>query len=878
MKLFYVWTLVLVCLCKTLTAAAPRVAFLPSFTDFDQKNALRTALTAYDARLQAELLAGWNAEVLGRSGLSTVVFEQKLRSSDQASAGISVLPADTLVLSVLDLQRNELRVHLNAVKAEMKAADAKVFKVKNADHLATGLPEEVSRYLATSLKLSPAAPTTAPSVGTERLTCALLEPVSAGGAREDKATISPLIRAVLEPALASDPTGLELVERSEAAKLLEEKALGETWNPNAASKLGRLVKADLVLVPFIYYQDAKRIHTHLFALDVATGRVLACQSWSGAPLDPPPADKIHGLLAAGAAAARESKKNPIADNPSQRHAEAKYLLSLSDSWLGLRQSIATEAELALRLLDAGLALSHDDPALMSKLAAEFALDAVPSPPHALAYDYHPHRDDYREIRELEKSGQLALIRAEGRRILEIPLTERAKTGDDWDKRRLASLYLGLGEPDRALQVATDGKPLAEMSQNDAIYERIAEILMAQKRYQECIDLVKARKKWSRFSTFLLGDAYRATGNKKEEFLLWHRNPVAAGTTKDRLIRYLELGRESEFPKAVIARVVRLANAWTRTDPLVVGSFIRTRVAAGQSDMAASEAQCIRLVARKKQDSALLKQADAVLKELKVTPLDKLGTPAEVLTFSPDCRIHLIHDQTIQPDYARKVAEHLAGFWGCPVEIRSIQFDAAKSPFYEKVAQSVVGRPLAQTLLRASAPPGPSLGTVFLTHTKLISKERDYVGDIYSVPAGDVTVLSDHYFEKYKGADTRDLSLATAIAAASLEGPAQILETDCYDSDDWSTSFAPLPPDVFTENGVLSVVALDLGVSPYTAALLKKHEPRQLIQAIAEYRQSKMKSAKEESLGDEALARQLGEQITRATPILVSPSSQSIHNH
>jgi hypothetical protein len=876
MKLFYVWTLVLVCLCKTLIAATPRVAFLPSFTDFDQKNSLRTALTAYDARLQAELLSGWNAEILGRSGLSTVVFEQKLHTSDQASANISVLPADTLVLSVLDLQRSELRVHLNAVKPGMQAGDAKVFKVKNADHLATGLPGEVSRYLAASLKLSSAAPATSPAASTGRLTCALLEPVSAGGARGDKATISPLIRAVLEPALANDD--LKLVERSEAAKLLDEKALNETWNPNAASKLGRMVKADLVLVPFIYYQDAKRIDTHLFALDVATGRVLACQSWSGAPLDSPPADKIRGLLAAGAAAARESKTTPITDNPSQRHAEAQFLLSLSDSWLGLRQSIATEAELSLRILDAGLALSHDNPALMSKLAGRFALDAVPSPLHPLSFEYQPHLQENIEIKELEQSGQLALIRTEARSVLEIPLTERAKIGDDWDKRRLASFYLGVGEPKRALEVATSGKPLAELAQNDVLYERVAEILMNLKRYQDCIDLVTSRKRWSRICTFMLADAYRALGNKEEEFKVLHRNPTSAGKSLDRLVRYLELGRELNYAKPTIARVVQLGNAWVRTDPLVVGSFIRTRMAAGQPELAASEAQCVRLVARKKRDEALLKQADACLKELKVAPIDKLPTPAAVLTFPPECRIHLIHDQTIRPDYAHKVAEHLAAFWGCPVEIRSIQFDAAKSPFYEKIAQSLVGRSLAQTLLRAPAPAGPSLGTVFLTHTKLISKEKDHVGDVYGTPAGDVTVLSDHYFEKYKNTDTRDLSLVTAIAAASLAGPAQILEVDCYDSNDWSTSFSPLPPDAFTDNGVLSVAALDLGISPYTAALLKKRDPRQLIQAIAEYRQSEMETAQEESLGDEALARQLGEQIARATPILVSPSPQSLQNH
>jgi len=83
--------------------AATRIAFLPSFSDFEKQSPMRAALPAFDARLQAELLTGWDSEVLSRAGLSAVVFEQKLRAAKSASASaLRVLPAGFLVISVLD--------------------------------------------------------------------------------------------------------------------------------------------------------------------------------------------------------------------------------------------------------------------------------------------------------------------------------------------------------------------------------------------------------------------------------------------------------------------------------------------------------------------------------------------------------------------------------------------------------------------------------------------------------------------------------------------------------------------------------------------------------------------------------------------------------
>ncbi len=295
---------------------------------------MRAALPAFDARLQAELLNGWDTEVLSRSGLSAVVFEQKLRAAGNASAPtLRVLPSDFLVLSVLDQLQKELRVFVNPVGTGMALGTPKVFPIKNPGDIANILPGEVARHVAGIAGLVRRSPTIQKkNQEGKSLVCSLLEPVSAGGAQKDLSTISPLIRAVLEVVAGSDDTGATLVERTEMAKLIDEKALAATngLNTNGATDLGRMAKADLLLIPFIHFENSGKVGTDLFAVDVATGRLLACRSWSGALLDAPPSGIVKELLQEGLRLAGEFIDRPAADDPALRHAEASFIISLKE--------------------------------------------------------------------------------------------------------------------------------------------------------------------------------------------------------------------------------------------------------------------------------------------------------------------------------------------------------------------------------------------------------------------------------------------------------------------------------------------------------------------------------------------------------------------
>jgi len=92
----------------------------------------------------------------------------------------------------------------------------------------------------------------------------------------------------------------------------------------------------------------------------------------------------------------------------------------------------------------------------------------------------------------------------------------------------------------------------------------------------------------------------------------------------------------------------------------------------------------------------------------------LPAAREFLTLPADCRIDLIHDQTVDPKYVGEVAAHVARFWGCAVHVRSVRLDVSKFSSYRKLSQSLDGNVFADTIARIVLPGGPALGTVLLT--------------------------------------------------------------------------------------------------------------------------------------------------------------------
>ncbi len=856
-------------------SAAPRIAFLPSFSDFDQQTQMRKTLSAFDARVQAELLIGWNSEVLSRTGLSEVVFEQKLRAAGDATVpSLRVLPANFLVLSVLDQPKKQLRVSVNQVRVGMTFQEPKVFQIKNVNQFADDLAREVANYVANVAGLTPRSKSAhlRPKEG-KPLNCSLLEPVSSSGVQENLSKISPLIRAVLENVIANDATKATLVERNEAATLLEEKTLTATngLDANGATDIGRMAKADLILIPFIHFKNPTQISTDLFAVDVATGRMLASRSWTGGLLDAPSTDIVKDLLQDGLGAAGESITHPVADDPDLRHAEAIFMIGMKENWAGLRQLAATQADLSLRLADASLALASDNPLLMKKTFAVFFRASTPGALYPLELEYNPDDNWLGQIEVLKKSGQLDLIYRQARRIFELPMTELAKGNGEDEMQDLADFWIRLGDPKKGWAILNrDGQATQRISNNSPNYQIIVIALMNLGRYQECVDLLERRGKWNSLCTSMILDAYRALGNKKREFELMSINAKSTCKSESTTVRFLDLGTEQGKAGESIGKVIALGNGWTISSPTVRNAMIRARVAAGQKDQAIADAQCGLLSATKTKDLASQKELNDILKSLRASPLASLPIARDFISIPTGCRIDLIHDQTEDPKYVSEVAALVAHFWGCAVHIRSIKIDPSSFSSYQKLSQALNGNIFADTIARADLPKDNSLGTILLTQTKFISIQKNYSGDVYGLYRGSLSVISDHYFRKFKDADPRPLAQITAIASASLASISTILRDHSKEQGSWEKVFSPPPPDLFSTNGNLHLAAMDLGISPATGALLKKLSISQVVKSIPELNRNSLKNSPLPSPSDQALILDINQQLAEAHPIIVTP--------
>ena len=869
---------------STILSAADgrRVAIVPAVADFEIQSEWRRALSGFDARVQAELLKGWQVEVLSRAGLSTVVFEQKLRAAtDPKTPMHRVLPADLVVLTVFDFARKELRLYAVPVGDSMKVGNPTVLKAKSPHDLSSAVPAEAARILArigklTSQQPDPAAANPNAPAAAQRLVCALLEPVSPEGILDASVLgLAPLIRAGLEQAVSSGNAGaVQLVERNNMTQLINEKALkaafGSGLDANAATQFGRMVKADLIVVPFVHAVDKAKIETDVFALEVSTGRLLECFSWSGVPGEQIPLETISGFLRKASSKARELAGHQTPDNAKARHAEAAFLASIPEQWAGLRMSTATTNQAAMRMADAALALSADDPALMVKTMQKLISQAMPLVFHQHAPAFVPNADWLLEAERLRKSGQFAALQADARRVFELPLLEMQREPSGEHNLLMAWYWNNLGEYEKALQtVGAGGKQNVGSTDDGSGYEQVARAYMGLGRYKKCTETVLQRGRFSSFAMKLMVDAFRADGDEANEFKYMWINRTKLGTEYDRDARLIDLAVKFGKTSEALEFFADGSLDWARAEPGVQLAAIRARIAAGQKEIAISDAQCALMIARKEKKGPLITELEKILASLNARPLDRLLRAGDFIRLPSDCVIHLIHDQTILPAHARAVAEHIAGFWRCPVQIWPVKLEARKLSFYKPLAEALDSVQMHRLLTEAALPAQRYLGRVFLTHEKFIAtRNGNYYADVHSWSLPRLTALSEHYFAKYEHLDKRPLPLIDAIVACAIPSVKHAMWRHLQADTDIANDFAPIPPDLFSNNGRLVMDRHELGISPRTAAVLREITWEQI--AVEIDRRVEEGTEQRVDPKDRPIIEDLSRQLGTIKPAIVSP--------
>jgi hypothetical protein len=872
----------LLILVGTCHAAPRRVAVLPSFSDHERIDEMRAPLATFDSRLMAELLTGWDVEVLTRGGLSAIVFEQKLRATTDAKALLSrVLPADVLVVSVYESQQKEMRIYTNILGNSPKIDAPKVFKVRDPKEMSEGLPSAVAKHLATLLRL-PAYQSPEQKSGPEgakKIVCALLEPMNAGGLQLKGSENPQLMRAALEQQLVSDKQhGIELVDRAHTEAILHEATLVGTtacWNANAAAQLGRLLKSDIMLVPYVSFRDEKSMHTDLFAVDSLSGRALACAAWTGPPLDGPPEKTMQRFLRATRAAALAQTVEELTDDPQKRHAEAQFMIALKAEMKGLLEQRATELQRNTRLADAAFSLGGEDLSILRKVAEEYLGGAVPRLLHDKTEEFEPNDYSVKVYRQMREAGQIEPLIAEARRVFELPLLELARFGTVDDKWSYAWLLLNTGRAEQALTLLTAGSPsLLQLGPNAVHYEQIAQALFALHRYKECLNVINTKKTFSRKATYFLLDSYRAIGDEKRELSALMANTKLIGTSPDRIARLINLCVKTGRPAEAVNYCLNTKTVSFLNEPPVRLPLIKALDAAGLKDLAISSAQCELMMTLRERDKQRELEVRAVLQDLGAEPLKGLRPASDYVTWPSDSFFQLWHDETIDHKLALEVAEKTAAFWGCPVKVSALKLEATKLSFYHPVAKSWKGQNFADFLLRANKKSSEAVTTLFLTDRKLYWDNNGYRGIMCCYNSGNVQIITNQFLDHDHGHDKRPIALKDTIVACRSWCIRKRLQETSRKSNDERSWFIPFKPDTLAWCGAEDIIGLDLGVSPQTGALLRSITGAgfaSFSKNFAEETRSKL-IASSSAFPDAALAADLAAQLAANPPIVVKPST------
>jgi hypothetical protein len=484
--------------------------------------------------------------------------------------------------------------------------------------------------------------------------------------------------------------------------------------------------------------------------------------------------------------------------------------------------VTTMYQVGTRLADAALALVADDPALMEDTAQSLIGAALPMVFHQHIGAFLPHDESADDRKRLQKTGQWTELQSAARRVFELPLQELQREPTPHRIALLATLWNCLGEHQKALQlVSAGGKQEGGLIDAKAHYVVAASAYMSLGRYKECAETVLRQGRFSNYAMKLMVDAFRAAGDEENEFKYAWINRRNLGYEYDRHARLIDVAVKLGKAPEALEFYAGKECAWPRAESYVQLAAIRARLSLGQKQIAASDAQCALLNARAHKQGPEIKELEKILASLGEKPLDHLLRAGDFVKLPPDCVFHLIHDQTIDAAHARAVAENIAGFWGCPVQIWPVKLDARKLTFYRPLGQTLDSYRLLRVLMEANPPSQRYLGRVFLTREKFaIILANGAPADTYSWSVSQFTVLSDHYFQKFAHLDKRALTLIDAIPACDVPLVSMAIGRHLDSGKDIANNFAPIAPELFSSNGTLSMDRHELGISPRTAAVLR----------------------------------------------------------
>ena len=836
-----------VCLCmfvcsQVAFAETKYVAVIPPLIESAWSADERQTAADFQNALQAELYKGYDLQIVSRSQLSTIAFENKARLlKNPELRKFNVIPCQNIVLSVYRAKEKSVSIFAIENKKNTKPGKAIEISVKGRKDVLSSA-KKAADLLAKRLKISPRKAKVITAIGKK----GKLVAVAINSSTKDSLTsefapqmeyLADQLTICLQEA-ADQGNDLQLIDRKHLADVMAELKISEADITTELSPVD-IQGADLILQPVVF-SDGSKLHNVISAIDPQTSVIL-----NMADVDPDALD-VKAVQKFIADSISYKSKNTISDEGSLRlrDLESQFYANQLANLLGLRMSEEGKRALKFELAQASVGLCADDLVRTQKaLGRVISKVSGSSLPESYKEEYKRHL--FLAVEELENVFNLQSTFVQSK------------------------FWATLGDEAKSLECVTRDEAAGYRAK---LYESEARALYNLKRYQECVDLVLARKRFSTYTMFLVTDSYKNLGQFEKEQELLYRNIKSAGKSISRLFRVLTLTRKYKGPEKAIYFWAHFAHKWARLHPKVLMELAECYIDTGEKEFAADIYQSI--LWRAKTDNKQLNEAKPFIESAK-SSLKQMGiseksyreiTPASVLNLDKSTSVEVITDDSIPLVDVQKACQEFSDFWGLEIHIYYNTINFTESDSYDPVRKTLDIKPVTMALNHHSEmKSATSVQRYFLTRKQLISiRKNGYRGSVFSSYGMNYGLYTTHYINKFKGYDKRPLEHITAI----MMGGVDVIRRASEQNGD--RHVLRIPPYIFSNNSNLSFHEHRLTISHEAASLLKNLSLERLITKATELRELDRKRARENPLTDTKFIQNASQQYLSAKPLIISP--------
>lgn len=836
---------VLLCLfvsSQLVLAETKYVAVIPPLIESAWSANERQTAADFQNALQAELYKGYDLQIVSRSQLSTIAFENKARlAKNPELRKFNVVPCQNIVLSVY--RAKEKAVSIFAIENKKNTKPGKAIEISvmgRKDVLSSA--KKAAELLAKRLKVSPRKAKDVKIEGKKGESIA----VAINSSTKDSLTseFAPQMEYLADQLTiciqeAADlGNHFQLIDRKHLVDVMAELQLSEADITTELSPVD-IQGADVILQPIVF-SDGSKQHNVISAIDPQTSVILNMTE-----VDPDALD-VNAVKKFLADSINYKSKNTISGEESLRlrDLESQFYSNQLAKLLGLRMSEEGKRALKLELAQASVGLCADDLVrtrkALSRIISKVSGSSLPE-----SYKEEYRRHFFLAVQEIENVFNLRSTFVQSK------------------------FWATLGDEAKSLECITRDEASGYRAE---LYESEARALYNLKRYQECVDLVLARKKFSNYTMFLVADSYGKLGQFEKEQKLLYRNFNGKSNSVPRLLRVLKLTREYRGSGTAINLWDRYANEWARLNPEVMMELAECFIDVDEKQFAADIYQSIlwRAEGNKNQHNKAIPFAGAAKKAMKKMGVKESDyekiTPASVLNLDKSTSIEIVTDDSIPLKDVKAASQKMADFWGLEVHIYYNTINFTESKAYDPVRKTLNITSLKRALYHHSEMKSPtSVQRYYLTRKQLISiSKKGYRGSVFSGNGFNFTVCTTHYLHKYRSSEKRPLDHVTAIMMGGVNVMKRAIEMNGRDH------VLLIPPYVFSNNINLTFHEHRLTISNEAASLLKDLTNGQLMEKAAEMRQKDRNLAQKYPLTDSKLIQNASQKYTNAKPIITSP--------